>query len=175
MSLKITLSLEQTRGPHSMGVCSSCLGRRRQRDVEDPETSRLLSDDPYRSYGSRNPNARPAAPQPDPESVRREREALENIAHGMSEDVVDIFTVLPEVSKDGESQPLPLCYLLVSQLIVTRDRSGPPIPQTNGFSGDDIEAQQMACRTIKRGNIEKISSRLSSSKHDWKDAKAALG
>ncbi|KAL8723479.1 MAG: hypothetical protein Q9225_000212 [Loekoesia sp. 1 TL-2023] len=69
-----------------MGICSSCLGGRRKRHVEDPETSRLLSDDPYRSnYGSRTQNARRPADEADAEHARREREVLESIAHGMSE------------------------------------------------------------------------------------------
>ncbi|KAL8951327.1 MAG: hypothetical protein Q9222_002692 [Ikaeria aurantiellina] len=68
-----------------MGICSSCLGLGR-RDRQDPETSRLLSDDPYRqTYGSRTQTPRRPATEPDSEDVRREREALENIAHGMSE------------------------------------------------------------------------------------------
>ncbi|KAL8639077.1 MAG: hypothetical protein Q9228_003839 [Teloschistes exilis] len=76
-----------------------------------------------------------------------------------SRDVVDIFTVLPESSKD-----------------VNQDRSGPSVPHINGFKGSDAEAQQTAFRTIKRGSIDKISSQLSRNKHhDWKDAKAVMG
>ena len=52
--------------------------------VQDPETSRLLSDDPYRSqYGSHIQSQR-VVQQPDPESLRREREALDSICHAMS-------------------------------------------------------------------------------------------
>lgn len=92
-----------------MGICSSCLGGGRRKPHEacfisapldsfglltgslrghqDPETSRLLSDDPYRSnYGSRTPNIRRTAEEADAELDRqRERAALESIAHGMSE------------------------------------------------------------------------------------------
>ncbi|KAI4285265.1 MAG: hypothetical protein L6R38_000802 [Xanthoria sp. 2 TBL-2021] len=141
-----------------MGICSSCLGRGRRDQLEDPETSRLLSDDPFRNYGSRAQPTRRPLDDPDPENVRQEREALETIAHGMSEDVVDIFTILPDSSED-----------------VNQDRSGSPEPETNGFKEDDARAQSIAYRTVKRAYIDKISSPMCSSKHDWKDAKAAMG
>ncbi|KAI4097828.1 MAG: hypothetical protein LQ344_000100 [Seirophora lacunosa] len=68
-----------------MGICSSCLGGRRKQ-YKDPETSRLLSDDPYRAtYGSRSQNPRPAEEAEADDSRRRERAVLESIAHGMSE------------------------------------------------------------------------------------------
>ncbi|KAL9068078.1 MAG: hypothetical protein Q9161_006431 [Pseudevernia consocians] len=81
-----------------MGTCSSCLGfGRRDRGVENPETSRLLYDDPYRSqYGGAGTQHRAQYHQPDPESLRREREALEVICHDMSDDVVDVFTLTPQ-------------------------------------------------------------------------------
>ncbi|KAL8998367.1 MAG: hypothetical protein Q9169_002580 [Polycauliona sp. 2 TL-2023] len=125
----------------------------------DPEASRLLSDDPFRNYGSRTQSFRRPLDEPDPEYVRREQEALETIAHGMSEDIVDIFTILPESSED-----------------VSQDRSGSPESETNGFSKeDDARAQSTAYRTVKRAHIDKISSPMGGIKHDWKDAKAAMG
>jgi hypothetical protein len=51
-----------------------------------PESSRLLEEDPYQSgfgYGALN-HAQQAS-QPDPEYVRREREALESICQRTSE------------------------------------------------------------------------------------------
>ena len=55
--------------------------------AQNPETSRLLFDDPYRSqYGATGQTQHRAQyHQPDPESLRREREALEGICHDMSE------------------------------------------------------------------------------------------
>lgn len=54
--------------------------------AQNPETSRLLYDEPYRSqYGSNIQNTQRLAYQPDSESLRREREALERICHFMSE------------------------------------------------------------------------------------------
>lgn len=89
---------------HSMGVCLSCLGlRSRESDVEvckkkfpvpralipslapqNPETSRLLYDEPYRSHYGSNQNSQRLY-HADPESLRREQEALEAICHSMSE------------------------------------------------------------------------------------------
>ncbi|KAL8921749.1 MAG: hypothetical protein Q9172_003867 [Xanthocarpia lactea] len=55
------------------------------RYLQNPETSRLLSDDPFRNYGSRfHANSR-QLDEPDPEHIRQEREVLESIAHSMSE------------------------------------------------------------------------------------------
>lgn len=95
--------------PHSMGSCSSCLSsclgwRNSQLEVlypdlaagklhtnllpcsQHPETSRLLYDDPYRAqYGSHIQNMQRPVYQPDPEPVKREREALDGICHAMSE------------------------------------------------------------------------------------------
>ncbi|KAI4145808.1 MAG: hypothetical protein L6R39_003689 [Caloplaca ligustica] len=136
-----------------MGICSSCLGGGRRKKHEDPETSRLLSDNPYTpNYGSRAHNTRRSAEEADIDNAKqRERAALESIAHGMSEVVVDIFTILPESSDD-----------------VNQDRSGSPPPQTNGFKEDDARAQPMAYRTVKKAHLDKITAPLSSM-HDWKD------
>ena len=95
--------------PHSMGACSSCLGFGRQArgDVEvctlqtsqppflltfaplrvqNPETSRLLHDDPYRSQYGTDQSRRRAQDEPDPtEMTPQEREAQQRICHAMSE------------------------------------------------------------------------------------------
>ena len=55
------------------------------RYLQNPETSRLLSDDPFRNYGSRFHATSRQLDEPDPEHIRQEREALESIAHSMSE------------------------------------------------------------------------------------------
>ncbi|MCJ1461602.1 hypothetical protein MMC07_000199 [Pseudocyphellaria aurata] len=88
-----------------MGACLSCLGLGPpQADAENPETSRLLYDEPYRpNYGSNIQNTQRLAYQPDPESLRREREALEGICHSMSDEVVDVFTVLTPMNQGGTS------------------------------------------------------------------------
>ncbi|UPX20390.1 uncharacterized protein EKO05_0010622 [Ascochyta rabiei] len=59
-----------------MGICSSCLGGRSDEDPSD--ASQLLGDGYQPQYGTLD--ARPQhAPLPDPEEIRREREALEQI------------------------------------------------------------------------------------------------
>lgn len=127
--------------------------------MEGSETSRLLFDDPYRSnYGSRGGNTRRPADEADAEHTRREREVLESIAHGMSEEVLDIFTILPDSSEDTASA-----------------LSGSPPHQTNGFKEEDARAPIMAYRTVKKAHIDKISTPMTNSKHDWKDVKAAVG
>jgi hypothetical protein len=51
-----------------------------------PESSRLLEDDPYQAgYGYGALNQAQQANQPDPEYVRREREALDAICQRTSE------------------------------------------------------------------------------------------
>ena len=91
-----------------MGVCSSCLGLGRRAADSDvrsqpaaavwprqltaslaqaPDRSRLLSD-PYQQYGSiRVAAARSDLPQPDPDDIRRQRDALERICAQTSESV----------------------------------------------------------------------------------------
>ncbi|KAL9019436.1 MAG: hypothetical protein Q9185_003328 [Variospora sp. 1 TL-2023] len=57
-----------------MGICSSCLGDGRKQH-KDPETSRLLSDDPYRAtYGSRSQNPRRSAEEAEADDARRLRQ-----------------------------------------------------------------------------------------------------
>ena len=54
--------------------------------LQNPETARLLYDDPYRSYyGANLQSAQRSAYQPDPEAQRREREELEAMCHALSE------------------------------------------------------------------------------------------
>lgn len=54
--------------------------------VLKPESSRLLEEDPYQAgYGYGALNHAQQASQPDPEYVRREREALESICQRTSE------------------------------------------------------------------------------------------
>jgi len=79
-----------------MGNCLSCLGLGR-RDGYDPDSSRLLDDDLYQSgygYGSLNHSSH--LHQPDPEDLKREREALEAICQRASDSVVDIWAVQPQ-------------------------------------------------------------------------------
>ncbi|KAJ5460521.1 uncharacterized protein N7458_002073 [Penicillium daleae] len=61
-----------------------------------PESSRLLDEDPYQAgynYGSLHTQQ---ANQPDPEYVRREREALDAICQRTSDSVIDIWSLQPQ-------------------------------------------------------------------------------
>ncbi|KKZ66895.1 hypothetical protein EMCG_07391 [[Emmonsia] crescens] len=77
-----------------MGVCASCLGRG-GRDSHDSESSRLLDDELYQSgygYGAVGSGQRQG---PDPEYLKREREALEAICQRTSDSIIDIWALQP--------------------------------------------------------------------------------
>ncbi|KAK2778023.1 hypothetical protein FQN52_002928 [Onygenales sp. PD_12] len=77
-----------------MGVCYSCLGLG-GRDSHDSESSRLLDDELYQSsygYGAVGSGQRQG---PDPEDLKREREALEAICQRTSDSVIDIWALQP--------------------------------------------------------------------------------
>ncbi|OJD19521.1 hypothetical protein AJ78_00492 [Emergomyces pasteurianus Ep9510] len=77
-----------------MGICASCLGRG-SRDSHDSESSRLLDDELYQSgygYGAVGSGQRQG---PDPEYLKREREALEAICQRTSDSVIDIWAIQP--------------------------------------------------------------------------------
>ncbi|ODM17335.1 hypothetical protein SI65_07010 [Aspergillus cristatus] len=79
-----------------MGICASCLGQGR-RDHNDYESTRLLDDDIYQSgYGYGALSHANQINQPDPESIKREREALEAICQRTSESVIDIWSLQPQ-------------------------------------------------------------------------------
>ncbi|KAF2239747.1 hypothetical protein EV356DRAFT_528315 [Viridothelium virens] len=90
-----------------MGICLSCLGLHRRPSSPDPsETSRLLYEDPYQPhYGAVNPH--PNVPQPDPEELRRERDALERLCAQTSDKLIDVAqsTDAEEPSKINSEYP----------------------------------------------------------------------
>jgi hypothetical protein len=80
-----------------MGVCSSCIGHDRDRDLSDEdEQSRLLFDDPHTNhYGSFGDHSTGAI-QADPQEVQRETEALQKVVMQTSSHLVDIFAMVPQ-------------------------------------------------------------------------------
>lgn len=76
---------------HYLGLMRDAWDGYRQRQfsnifISKPESSRLLEEDPYQAgYGYGALNHAQQASQPDPEYVRREREALESICQRTSE------------------------------------------------------------------------------------------
>ncbi|KAF9698023.1 hypothetical protein EKO04_004462 [Ascochyta lentis] len=84
-----------------MGICSSCLGGRSDDDPSD--ASQLLGDSYQPQYGTLD--ARPQhAPQPDPEEIRREREALEHICADTSSQLITV--VQPTAQPDADQPPV---------------------------------------------------------------------
>lgn len=72
---------------HYLGLMRDAWSDRRPfSNIFKPESSRLLEEDPYQAgYGYGALNHAQQASQPDPEYVRREREALESICQRTSE------------------------------------------------------------------------------------------
>ncbi|KAI0193099.1 late endosomal/lysosomal adaptor and MAPK and MTOR activator-domain-containing protein [Astrocystis sublimbata] len=81
-----------------MGVCASCLGRRRSDSVDEDDVSRLLFDDPnhmqYGSFAENNINS-----QGDPLESQREVEALQRVVARTSNNLVDVFEITPQGSE----------------------------------------------------------------------------
>ncbi|KAL6714416.1 hypothetical protein ACLMJK_007839 [Lecanora helva] len=158
-----------------MGNCSSCLGRRKGSNTE---TSRLLPDDPYRSqYGTSGQHPQRRARQPDPEAQRREREALESICHSMSDEVVDVFSVLPTPGNGGTNG-------------ASKGRSGDRRPETPESSqkykpspvslkqykivDEEPSPQEMAYRSVKRAHV-RAESGSPKNEGNWEAVKAIMG
>ncbi|KAI1338903.1 late endosomal/lysosomal adaptor and MAPK and MTOR activator-domain-containing protein [Xylariaceae sp. FL0016] len=78
-----------------MGVCASCLGRRRNDAYDEDDVSRLLFDDPnniqYGSFGEHH-----LSPQADPLESQRETEALQRVVARTSNNLVDVFEIAPQ-------------------------------------------------------------------------------
>lgn len=143
-----------------MGACASCLGFGQQSSQrENGETSRLLYDDPYRSqYGSHVQPSQRLTYQPDPESVKREREALESICHAMSDNVIDVFPDQPQATIQSSTDG--------SALQINGFRS-----KTNG----EVSHEELMLRTIKKGRGGPIFSTLGKSVGGWKAVQEAIG
>ncbi|KAJ5662155.1 uncharacterized protein N7477_009771 [Penicillium maclennaniae] len=76
---------------------NACRIQRYSNKTLQPESSRLLEDDPYQAgYGYGALNHAQQANQPDPEYVRREREALDAICQRTSDSVIDIWSLQPQ-------------------------------------------------------------------------------
>jgi len=78
-----------------MGVCASCLGRRGEDAYDEDDLSRLLSDEAnnnqYGSFSDQHLNA-----QADPLESQRETEALQRVVARTSNNLVDVFEVVPQ-------------------------------------------------------------------------------
>jgi hypothetical protein len=126
-----------------MGVCASCLGGNRHESPE-PESSRLLEEDPYQAgYGYGALNHAQQASQPDPEYVRREREALESICQRTSDSVIDIWSLQPQPHLQPQAtlhtpisaSPAPSQKTDGTTPVTSTHRTSPPSRPTSGTSG----------------------------------------
>lgn len=153
-----------------MGACSSCLGfGRRDRGVENSETSRLLYDDPYRpQYGAAG-QTRAHHYQQDPESLRRETEALEGICHDMSDDVVDVSTLAPQSGQANSS--------LMSPQITSTGGATPTAEVSEEHTTEEHEPapQEMTYRSVRAApSAGRIWNDLSKDPKNWEAAKAVM-
>lgn len=74
-----------------MGNCSSCLGiGRRPSDAERSDSSHLLGDPYQPQYGTLNATGSHNSPRPDPEEIRRQRDALERICAQTNDKLIDV-------------------------------------------------------------------------------------
>lgn len=131
-----------------MGACSSCLGQRR-RDYNDFESSRLLDDDLYQSnYGYGALNHANQVQHPDPESIKREREALEAICQRTSESVIDIWSMQPQPHLQPRAA-LPRSSS-GSQKDVANSKNDPPVTITAVSASSSHTASDNSTGTVPR-------------------------
>ena len=152
---------------------------------QNAETSRLLDEDPYRThYGaaSSHNNQRVIQQQPDPETLRREREAMEGICIRMSEyvhkerpfrgsitnaqhsHVVDVFTVTP--------QETPNRYISTGN--ATKENNPATItPSEKKTEEQTATNDERAYKSVRRKGREPLSLELGHSENEA--AKAAMG
>ncbi|KAK4135103.1 hypothetical protein BT67DRAFT_378966 [Trichocladium antarcticum] len=96
-----------------MGNCSSCLGNRRRDDYDevcDDEAQHLFDDPNNLHYGSFNQQHMMG--QEDPQEVQREIEALQRVVARTSDNMVDIYDIVPH---DQAVQPVTTPYAFPGQ------------------------------------------------------------
>ncbi|KAL2015548.1 hypothetical protein VTK56DRAFT_5240 [Thermocarpiscus australiensis] len=94
-----------------MGNCSSCLAYRRRDDYdEDDEAQRLFDDPNNMHYGSFDQQHMMG--QEDPQEVQREIEALQRVVARTSDNMVDIYDIVPQ---DKAVQPAAAPYTYAVQ------------------------------------------------------------
>ncbi|KAI1435461.1 late endosomal/lysosomal adaptor and MAPK and MTOR activator-domain-containing protein [Xylaria sp. CBS 124048] len=89
-----------------MGICSSCLGRRRKDSFDEDDVTRLLFDDPnnlqYGSFADHNLNS-----QADPLESQHESESLQRVVARTSNTLVDVFEIAPQESHRTQAMIVP--------------------------------------------------------------------
>ena len=158
-------------------------------EIQSAETSRLLSDDLYRpQYGSHGPIGQRPTYQPDPESLKRETEALKSICHAMSElvciypnlhpvlnvccisNVIDVFTNLPEPLQQGQGPFFKTSgYELTMLDLVSRT------PQLDRTTSHELLPEEIKCKTVKTSRTGPLISTLGRDVGSRKAVKDAMG
>ncbi|GAW26637.1 putative glycoside hydrolase family 74 protein [Rosellinia necatrix] len=119
-----------------MGICASCLGRRRSDSIDEDDVSPLLFDDPnsmhYGGFTEHNMNS-----QGDPLESQREVEALQRVVARTSNNLVDVFEITPEESQRTHPLIFPGqdARLARYQHILSKLSSDDPIPAADGNQG----------------------------------------
>jgi hypothetical protein len=119
-----------------MGVCSSCLGRERDRDLSDEdEQSRLLFDDPHAIHYGSFADQNAASNQADPQEVQREEAALQKVVMQTSNHLVDIFAMVPQAIPPSSTTAYPThdARLLQYQDVLTKMSVSDPSSKANQF------------------------------------------
>jgi len=123
-----------------MGVCSSCLGRDRNRDLPDEdEQSRLLFDDPHANHYGSFGDQSAGIIQADPQEVQRETEALQKVVTQTSNHLVDIFAMVPQTVPPPSSTMFPAqdARLLHYQDVLAKMSANEPPNKANQFSSEN--------------------------------------
>ncbi len=166
--------------------------------LQSPETTRLLYDDPYRSqYGTNGQAPQRQIYQPDPETQRREREALEGICHSMSEyatyqrlmlntladtlssELVDVFTILPrtdggpanevEKSRRDDSRPE------TPDTATGGSKPSPVSLKQYKIAEEETVPREVAYRSVRKLPQGHRTDALASGEENWEAAKAVMG
>ncbi|KAI9872434.1 MAG: hypothetical protein M1830_001626 [Pleopsidium flavum] len=143
-----------------MGICASCLGLGGP-DPESSETSRLLFDDPYHSHygGLDQTGALSTNFQPDPQELKREREALEAICQKTSENVIDIFALLPQPGDTGDRAEKARYYQRILKEVQTSRPLSSNGQALSAKGVDGVEGDGDAgWRSVKREGVGKLYS-----------------
>ncbi|KAF2795429.1 hypothetical protein K505DRAFT_324060 [Melanomma pulvis-pyrius CBS 109.77] len=108
-----------------MGICSSCLGLgRRPSDSDQSDSSHLLGDAYQPHYGSIAAAGSHSGPQPDPEEIRRQRDALERICAQTSDKLIDVSQATH--TEDGSKIASEYPRLFNERFPSTHAQSSPP-------------------------------------------------
>ncbi|KAI1908367.1 hypothetical protein LOZ61_005615 [Ophidiomyces ophidiicola] len=150
-----------------MGICASCLGVSRP-ESHDSESAQLLDDEAYQSgYNYGTSNTQPQGP--DPEDLKRERDALDTICQRASDSVIDIWahhsqTLAPPPRSTATSATAS------SSRVPSNERSSTPMSASPSKAQDTMSPIQPVRERINR-SISPIPGEIGGLKYvAWRDA-----